>query len=38
MNIGLVFALLGLAALLFYGLRGMERLVRQRRAQEPGST
>lgn len=38
MNFGLVFALLGLAALLWCGLRGMERLVQMRRAQEPGST
>ncbi|MFM1873077.1 MAG: hypothetical protein RL398_2499 [Planctomycetota bacterium] len=37
MNLGLIGALLGTAALLAYGLWNMERLVRRRRELDPGS-
>ncbi len=37
-TIELVLALLGTGLLLAYGLLAMERIVRVRRAQEPGST
>lgn len=38
MTLGLVLALLGVGALLVYGLWSMERLVHRYRAQDPGST
>jgi len=38
MHPGLIVTLTLLAALIIYGLRGWERMVRVRREQEPGST
>ena len=38
MTPGLLVAFGSLAALILFGLRGWERMVRQRREQEPGST